>query len=510
LIINEDKLSIVKAINDLYVLNRWKYLVLNKNGKYDTIQFFKNNPELNKNNTSPLIDWKIYHHINGLHTIGVFAGKKDGIEISKFITFDVDVKDKELAKWVVYKIVHVLQDIGIDDEFIHISSSGNKGYHVDLFFDIPIEVSLLKQFYEYVLKQENLLKEEINFGEVEFRPTLTQGVKIPLGLNFRNENKNTSNKCYFADYPNGLRHIIDPLYITKIKKIDTILFRLILDRIFDIETEETSIKNIVDYKYVKTNYTPLEIYKVNIDKDSTIKAIEELLTNGLIRNNTRHDSLLKIAKYYRYLGLSENDNQDFLIQWMQQQNKDFYTTKWEDVLLDIQEIIKYVYKNNCSLIGGVAKVEITYNEMKEILKAKSKNEKLTLYSMLIHSKRYGTKNGIFYMSYSLMTKATKLTRKTLIKIVTQLNEDKFINIIQRNKPIINNGKFMGSETNKYKITLNISNENNDKIFIVDKDDNCIDSFNQCLLDWYNKKEIKQLLGKRHYTEVISYSNSINT
>jgi hypothetical protein len=149
--------------------------------------------------------------------------------------------------------------------------------------------------------------------------------------------------------------------------------------------------------------------------------------------------------------------------------------------------------------------------MKQVLKAKSKNDKLVLYSMLIHSKRYAIKSGVFYMAYSLMEKATTLTRKTLIKIVTKLDDDGFIEIISRNKNRFNNGNFAGKETNKYKITLNIIENKiilvEDKVFNVDREDNYIESFNECLLNFYSDKEIKQLLSVRHYTELMLYKNN---
>jgi len=511
MIINVEKDAIVSAINDLYVLNRWKYLTLDQKGIYYTTQYYKNNPvEEGKYQPKPLSDWMVYHHINGKQTLGVFAGKLNNIEVSKFITFDVDVPDKELAKWVVDKIVHVIQDLGIDDEFIHINFSGNKGYHVDMFFDAPIEVNLLHQFYNYVLIEENLTKKEMEiegYGEVEFRPTYTQGVKIPLGINFRNTNSLT-NQCYFCDYGKGLSPIKDPLYITKIKKMDNILFRLILDKIFDDGTDEdVNSKNVSHYKKIKEQNKPLKIYDQNIDEDVTVEAIQTLIETGLTRTGTSHNSILKICKYYKHLEVSKTDCTEWVTEWMDQQDKKFYKTKWEDILKEINEIVDYVYSHNCALVGGVKKVEITYVEVREILKAKSKNEKLTLYSMLIHSKRYATKSGVFYFPYSLMEQATGLTRKTLIKMVNLLEGSKFIEIISRNKGIEH--KFM-KESNKYKITLNIiQNLDNisDKVFDYNEGDNYIESFNNCLLGWFNNKDIKELCGRRHYEELMDYKDN---
>jgi hypothetical protein len=442
--INKEKEQIVKTINDLYILNRWKYLVLSTNGTYSTIQYYKDNPDFNKNNAKPLTDWRVYHHINDKQTLGVFAGKKNNKEISKFITFDVDVPDLEIAKWVVYKINNTLQNIGINEDCIYTSTSGNKGFHIDLFFTEPIEVEVLKKLYLYVLNKEELLN--CDYGQVEFRPTYEQGVKIPLGINFRN-NEEFKNKCWFVDYSKGLKPIKRLDYVLQIKKIDSILFQMILDKILDNTQDEQIQDNIEKYQYIKKKYTPLEIYKYNIDEDITIETIEKLEREGLKRVGTRHNSLLKICKYYKYLGMTKEENKYSLTEWMQKQDEIFYTSTQKEIIKDIDNIVDYIYINNCNIVGGVEDVEITYSEMKEILKAKTKNEKLVLYALLVHSKRYATKQGIFYFPYSLMEKATNLTRKTLIKIITDLDEQGFIKCHSRNKSIINKGKWVGKEVN---------------------------------------------------------------
>ena len=507
MIINPEKEAIVKAINDLYILNRWKYLLLYKNGYYDQKTYYKNNFDPN-DDTKPLSDWMVYHHINGKQTIGVFAGKPNGVESSKFITFDVDIRDKQLAEHTVYKIVHILQEIGIEDGYYHVSLSGNKGYHIDMFFDTPIENSLLKQFYQYVLAESDLLG--IDYGEVEFRPTLTQGVKIPLGLNFKNPNTLT-NQCFFCEYGKSLKPITDHLYITKIKKMDNILFRLILDKILDIEEEDIGNKNISNYIETKEAHKSLPIYKQNIDKDITIEAIEDLIEKGLTRTGMRWNSLKKIAKYYKYLEASNDDCKEWITEWMKQQDKKFYTTKWEQVIKDINSIVDYTYSHNCSLVIENKNVQITYSEIKEVLKAKSKNEKLVLYSMLIHSKRYAKKSGIFYFPFSLIEQATNLTSKTIRKIISWLEENKFIEVVSRNTKIEH--KFM-KESNKYKVTLDIINNDKDfedKCFEYNEGDNYIESFNNCIINTLEyDKETKQLLSKRHYYELMDYKSNIKT
>jgi len=522
MMINPEKEAIVKAINDLYILQRFKYLIWStKKDTYSEITYYKDNL-YSKSNGPMLTDSIVKNHIDGIKTIGVFARNMKGIEDSKFITFDVDIgqKDKtnkeekreniEKAKWVVDKIVHVLQDVGIDDDFINISFSGGKGYHVELFFDVPIEVNLLKKFHKYVLYQEDLKEKEdliiegVNYGKVEFRPTNKQGVKLPLGINFNNK-VDKNNYCYFCDYGKGLKRIKDPLHITKIKKIDNILFRLILDKIFDIEEDDIGTKNIEDYIETKNAHKLLPQYKQNVDEKITIEAIQDLIEKGLTQTGMRWKSLISIAKYYKHLEVSRENCKEWITEWMNQQDKNCYTTKWNNVLKDIDNIVEYVYTHEFNLVGGFKTVQITYLEIKEILKAKSKNDKLVLYSMLIHSKRYSTKSGIFYFPYSLMEQATGITSKTIRKIVTQLADNNFIEIVSRNKKIEH--KFM-KEPNKYKVTLNVVEDNNKECFEFTEGDNYIESFNNCIINNFENEEIKQLCGRRFYEDLMDYKNNI--
>lgn len=107
----------------LYVTYRKKFLEQYLDKEKNIVKWTENKYALN--------DQMILKHLIQQKTIGVFAGSI----ITSFMCFDIDVKDNELAKWVVYKIVDCLQNLGIAGKYIHISLSGSKGYHVDVFFN---------------------------------------------------------------------------------------------------------------------------------------------------------------------------------------------------------------------------------------------------------------------------------------------------------------------------------------------------------------------------------------
>ena len=471
--------EIIQKINDLYILYRQKWLKFDTTG-YSTI-------------SSTITDYHVRNHLQGHYTLGVFAGEI----FTKFICFDVDVKDPQLAKWTVYKLVNTLQELGILGEYIYISTSGNKGYHVEIFFNKPVFNTDIKQFYLMVLNYAELLN-NIDYGKVELRPTHTQGVKLPLGKHFV-----TNRICWYVDYEKGLKPIEDINYILTIQQMDSEYFYDILNKTKD--SIDITEQQALEYENIVAKHRPLKIYKENIDPDVTIEAIENLIKTGLKMQGTRHNALLKICKLNKYNGMSAEENKQFLIEWMEKQDKRTYTTKWEDVLKDIDLIIQYTYERNYSLVTKRKDITITSNEVEEILKIKGKNHKLVLYTLLVHSKRYANKDGIFSMAYSQMVNATGLTEMTVIKIIKDLEKQNIIQVM-RNKEYNYNIELNKSiqDTNRYKINLYsiilYNPENVKSITICDK--NCQNCFNACLCRLFDNKQLKTMLTRREYEALI--------
>lgn len=490
----DNGIEIAKRIGKLYVTYRRRFIEQYYSKVKNKVTYTDHDYVLN--------DQMILKHLTQQKTIGVFSGNI----ITSFMCFDVDVKDQETAKWVVYKLVDALQNSGVAGKYIHISLSGSKGYHVEIFFDEPVYNSDVEKLYWMILDATDL--RNIDYGEVELRPYKTKtgktlGVKLPLGINLK-----TNNVCWFCDYGKGLSPIKKYDYVLSIEQLPKQILLDILEKEEDIlitPEQQYAIETITE------KHKPLPEYKNNIDEKYTIEQIENIITNGLQIQGSRHNALFNIIKYYKHLGLSKEDNKDFIIQWMEQQDKSTYTTKWEIVLLDIDEIIEYIYNHSCSFVLKNINIEVSMEEIMEIIKVKGKNNQLVLYSLLVHSKRYAVKSGVFYMSYNQMMKVTGLTKKTLIKIIHQLEDLKLITVnrseittynTKLNKPI--------TETNRYIVNLlgvksEIENEINIniKLFrICDK--NCIGCYNSCLCNMFTNKELKLVLSERNYSEVIKY------
>ena len=489
--------EIIKKINDLYITNRHKYLVMKSNGEYMTLQTSEKSKRI-----KPFIDGFIKNHIEGKATYGVFNGQYFG----KFICFDVDVKDKQHAKWITYKIIHALRGIGIPYEKIYPSTSGGKGYHIEIFFQKPVSNEVLYELFIMTMEAAGLERRESEYkykcdgGHVEMRPVANiTGVKMPLGKHF----KTTNNKrCWYVDR-DSLQEIRSFEYILQIEQIDNEVLKNIIDEQKDLlEIDEQTANEIEKSKaYIDENYKPLKIYNQNIDEQDTIENIQKLEEEGLREVGTRHNALLKLAKYYKWQGMSEEDCRNQLEFWMAKQDTRTYRTRWEQCLKDIREIVKYIYENDISLTGAKKEIDVTYSEMKWIIQAKRKNEQLVLFAMLIHSKRFADAKGVFYMTQQQLADATGLTDRTIRNIMPKLEQMGFIQYIARNQK--QKGTYK-KKANRYMLHIHIENEinaNENTYTIQCNNLNCADSFNHCLISLFDIDYLKNNLPRRQYDEL---------
>ncbi|MDT0160311.1 TOTE conflict system archaeo-eukaryotic primase domain-containing protein [Bacillus sp. AG4(2022)] len=481
---------LTKQFNKLFITKRSKYLILTKNGEYI---------QANATVTSKfrkLNDYHIKRHLEGKETIGVFSGDF----LTKFICFDVDFHDRDLAKWHTYKVIDTLVDIGIPKQYIHVSTSGNKGYHVEIYFDKLIELEGCKRFFELVIKQGDIVS---NDGKVEFRPS-QQGVKIPLGRNFKNKDAFT-NICWYVDTIT-LEPITNYNHILTIEQIDTDILTNIFESMKDL-TEPVHINKVengLEIEAEKDNidlqYKPLEIYNINVDPEQTIEAAIKLEDEGLTHKGSRHNKTFFLCRYYYYLGLAQQEAETRLYEWLLVQDRNTYTTPLEECKRDIERICQYIYDNNIGLVNTDQEIEISYNEMLTILKAKNQNDKLIAYGILMHSKRFANKNGIFYMTYNQMATISGLSERTCMRRIQYLEEIEVIEIIERN---ISAGKSKSKfkKPNKYRCV--VSEVENKKVITINSNFLKTNPTNEFLytsavMSLFDLDELKGLLPKRQY------------
>lgn len=493
---------IIEKINELYITNRQKFLRLNNEGNYSSQSYV------------PLHDGLIEKHLDGIATFGVFSGK----EISKFVCFDIDMTDKKYLKWVYYLLMESLSEIGIPDQYIHAAHSGNKGLHVLLFVEGGTPLKHFKQLFIEVMR---LIQSKIDhstftrlrdgselvldigsgkneIGHIEFRPTENQGVKLELGINYKNPDSKT-NKCWFVD-KDTLIPIKRNNYILEILPIPKDEFIIVIDQLNDTYAKEID-SNV---RLIKENIKEPHSHKINKDENETIQFIVDLLNNGMTMSGTRHNSILKIAKYFRYIGLELEECIVELKNWMSDQDSKYYTSTLEYALSECERVSRIVYEREYSLVGHVDNLKIYKSELEQMIKVKNKNDKLILFSMMLHSKRYALDNGVFYMTYKQIHEMCNVGRKGSLASIVRLESSSVLEVVSRN---IRQDNGFKHKPNKYK--LNLKTIEDELALEINNDIVSID-MNHLYLHTITKvftNEQLSHLPTRQYKEISKYRNT---
>jgi len=452
---------LIDKIYELYITEKKRYVVLNNNGLYHTV-IWHYNKELNLYGAKPIKRFMLESHLKGWKTLCVFASEYT----TKFICFDVDIKGnerKKKAQKAVRLLFNTLVEYGIPKEKIYTSWSGSKGYHVEVFFDFGLSNGLAKEFFELIVNRPGL--NDIYNGKIEFLPTSTRAIKLPLGQNFCNRIKK-NRLCCFVDINSkkDFVNITSDHYFLDIQKIDPTIIKNALVKNGDMNdldgcclSNRNSLSrtssNTAEYKIVDKKGLDLPTCKIEPkpqNKDYSIDSILELEREGLKQPGTRHDALLKLSILYKCnKNYSQEETKEKLIEWMRKQDKSSYTTSLEESIKDIEKIVDYTYKRDYKLKNSDSTINIFATEVQEIIQVKQKNAKLLLFVLLVHSKKYSDRNFVFYMTIEQMVEATGLSIRTCQNQMKNLEDQKVVEVVERK--IVDSKKYY--KPNKYKLLL---------------------------------------------------------
>lgn len=375
----------VNQMNKLFVTYRGRYLTqLGKESNYSFIT----------TKHATLNDFVIRQHLNQSQTIGIKLGVGG---LTNFLAFDIDIMNENDRKSTTIKLVDLLNTYyGILKEDIHVWYSGSKGYHVDLYFDNMIPEKSLLPFYKEVLSK---LNESSN--RIERRPTTGQGVKLPLG-----KHKKTGYFCCYVD-----NITLKPLpieYFLKIKQISLKEFK-------ETILEDCKIRTKLAYKEPKDSDSEEVMlskkYK-EVDGQAIEKGVIKILNLGyLIENSSRNNFTYYASMILKDQGHSQEDCINIIAKILRNTMENPKTRNfldinwtWESLIKETRRVVKNTYENNWHL-NVIKSREVTFykSEIDQIIKLKRKILKRLLFSLLLHSKKYADRNGIFYCSYSTLS-----------------------------------------------------------------------------------------------------------
>lgn len=440
-----------------------------------------------------LTDAAIKQHLEGTRTLGLKLGSQG---LTKFLVFDIDMKEK--APGVAIDIArHLVVHYGIDKEEVHISFSGGKGYHITLFFDEVVQDTTLMKLYNEVLLALGLDK-----GLVEFRPTSKQGVKLPLGIH-----RKTNNYMSFCSYDLDTQ-IIEHLsqeeslnYFIDIQPTSLVDFKeLVLDELegpnplFSLKDKQaTEFESIMSE--INLNGKTIE--------DIQAEIIDILENKRLMFAGTRNRATFLLSMFFKEQGYELDETiqmiEEVLINtYDNEASRQLISadTTREFMLSEVGRVSNNTYNKGYSLSTKRREIEISKDEILQILEIKEKHLKQLAFTFLIHSKRHAKKDGSFYLTYSTLgAMGNTLNHSMLSKYIRLLEDRKLIEIQSSNQIDSVQSRLQGSvikKPNTYRVLIE-GKEKSPKITLRASDK--VISYQELTLHFFSFNEIKHLIPR---------------
>lgn len=314
---------------------------------------------------------QMWEHLSGNIALCVFAGPSN----TGFLSFDIDLPEPE----VVRKVIDTLAELGVPRDKIYVSTSGGKGYHVDIFFSRSIYNWLAKELYDLVIFFGGL-----NPRKVEYRPTATQAIKLPLGIH-----QKTGNRCWFLD-----RETLEPIedfdYIKKTELVDADLIGDIIHRgnrrRFDIMLADALAEEEKTNATAKTS--PMRS-ALNAGATATPASFD------ITEPGTRQRKMIELALYlYRQGGTYDSIHRD-LQDWLYRQNMALISDPLSECLRNIDNITGWVMtKGRRQELGEDTTHEYHRNtrifesDARRIISAKTRSARLLAFLFTVYCDKY--------------------------------------------------------------------------------------------------------------------------
>lgn len=467
--------KLTDRIKELYVTYRGVWIEQKPDGTYHTERKIK------------FHDDRITDHLMQKKTVGLTVQ-----EVTKFITFDIDYGKKNMRqanKAVESLIDELTENHGIGLENILVSFSGSKGYHLEIFFDTPVKVSIAKSWHNKVVQAIGSTTDKI-----EFRPS-KQGIKLPLGIH-----KVTGKKCYLV-HPLTLEELPDE-YIFNVVQLDG--SRFIDDAIQWLGEQQEEKVIYLEQEKAEEFKEVLETTNLNIPIDYEERCLMMLEENKLLYPESRHHSTLLLLIFLSQNGYDEETavsivkkviGNTFVVA------RDFIGegTTLEFALSEVERLWKYASKYT---LGQERKttVRLYEDEVLKTLEPKEMHLKRLLFILLIHSKKYAKSDGIFYMTYKQMAEYGADTKNSrLLKYLLTLQEKGLIEIVERSRK---NG--LHYLPNKYKVNISHKAERYIELDLT-KNINIKDDFSKIVAELIPKKVAQSLIEKSQFSREFAKS-----
>ncbi|MCS7175389.1 CRISPR-associated primase-polymerase type A1 [Pseudothermotoga sp.] len=230
---------------------------------------------------SPMKERDIIDHLEGSKTIGVYPLRSDNC--IKFAAFDVDLKDtvlkdREKALLNCQEVVkQICKELEIEGIKHYLEFSGNKGYHVWIFFNTWVQAYKVRLVLKRIVSEISIpehISVEIFPKQSDTAGGLGNLIKLPLGVH-----RKTANRCVFVD--KNLEPVSNQLeYLMKMEQNDV----KILERLYNDLLQQNSheLPRIDEPKNTQKNIK--KIIRSEIDHAKTSDTINHVIQSCHVLN----------------------------------------------------------------------------------------------------------------------------------------------------------------------------------------------------------------------------------
>lgn len=306
----------------------------------------------------------LFDHLDGKRTLSVYGRKYH----TAFMTLDVDENSPDSVRLIINK----MEETGIQRNRIYVSLSGNKGYHIDVFFDDGVFKNAIKNYYANLCRDRAI--GAINF---ECFPIGHTAVKIPLGVNLK-----TGNRCWYVD-----RETLEPIenfdYISEITPMSAKEFEQI---VYTMNKRSRTEDILIAKENAKSGYVRKNIPNKN---GPVLTAVGQ-----------RHNLMCKLSVYLRKSGADEETIRDELMAWVSRQNPNLIRSSIEEIEKDAASIAKsavrkyepdvFEHSKPEAECVGAGEIYLTPEDIKMILKATTKNNRKVAFLICVYCRKYGS------------------------------------------------------------------------------------------------------------------------
>lgn len=370
----------------------------------------------------PLGDSNFNAHFAGVHPLAIFAFGTH----ARYFGFDVD--SKEQAPTHTLKIVQTLVAEGFSRHDIHVSFSGGKGYHVELFTAQHLSFADWVTFGRYIIDKAGLTGEPI-----EFRPTSnnSHALKMPL-----TKHPKTGRFAGYCD--NQTLEVLDEQqshdYLATIQQIDVDPVLAVIDRAKTAKTATKPAAKPDKPKQKAVRVREVGLFKTTAEKKETAV---KLLSEGLPGTGTRWKAMRNVLIPYLKIeqGCDERETREILVNFCRREHEaGRITTPLDKCEREIDDLIKNYYPLVDGVYSNVREVEITRNEVEWVAgvieQDGSRTARDLLWALLLLKKAYANKKGEFFAARAtvqkLLAKPRKISPVTIQKSRDWLAENGYI------------------------------------------------------------------------------------